>query len=101
MHLGELIKRLEMENQIRVLPIGFKRPHSYRGHYADLAFERAENVTIGEMLTLAKSALGETFTGYKGGHYVMKEYTDVWLAEYGQGDGETIGPLLLDYMLKQ
>lgn len=47
------------------------------------------------MLEHAKSALGATFTGYKGGEYTMNEYTDCWIAEYGEGDGDKIGPTLM------
>ena len=48
----------------------------------------------GEMLEHANSALGATFTGYKGGEYTMHEYTDCWIAEYGKSDGDKIGPTL-------
>lgn len=98
MTLGELIERLEQAPRDQVVPLGFNNPHSYRGYYEDLAFEPAENVTVGEMLDAARSALGKTFEGYKGGDYTMHEYTDVWLASYSF-TGESIGPVLLDYML--
>jgi len=96
--LGELIKRLSKESADKVVPLGFAKPHSYRGFYDELAFEPVKNITVGEMLKAAKKALGATYTGYKGGEYKMKEWTDVWLAYYGQ-TGESIGPILLDYML--
>ncbi len=51
-----------------------------------------------QMLDCAKSSLGQTFRGYKGGDYTMSAHTDVWLAFYGS-TGETIGPVLLGYML--
>jgi hypothetical protein len=97
--LADLIAALEAENPARVLPYGFTGPHSYRGDYMDLAFEPASNVTVGAMPADARSALGATFHGYKGGEYEMGEYTSCWLDEYGSGDGETIGPLLLKLML--
>ena len=96
--LGELIAALEREDPSQVVPVGFKNPHSYRGYYHDLAFEPALNVTVGEMLEAARSALGQTFEGYKGGEFTMTESTDVWIACYGS-HGETIGPVLLSYML--
>ncbi len=99
MYLSELIEVLEKwPNKEQRVPIGFTRPHSYRGYYEDLAFEPKANVTVQHMLDCAKSALGKTFSGYKGGDYTMGEYTDVWLAKYGN-IGEGIGPVLLDYML--
>lgn len=98
MRLGELIEFLKGVDPAKVCRFGLKNPHSYRGYYEDLAFEPAENVTVGEMLAAAEYALGETFTGYKGGEYVMGEHTDCWLANYGDGGGEGIGPMLLQYM---
>lgn len=99
MYLKELIEALEaVEDKAAVLPIGFAGPHSYRGYYDQLAFEPAANVTVQSMLDAAKSAMGRTFTGYKGGEFVMGEYTDCWLADYGCC-GETIGPMLLRFML--
>lgn len=99
MTLGELIAALEAENPDKILPRGFTNPHSWRGDYMQLAFEPASNVTVGEMLADARSALGATFTGWKGGEYTMSEYTDCWLCIEGTSDGETIGPLLLRHLL--
>lgn len=98
MNLGDLIKALEKADPELVLPIGFTKAHSYRGYYEDLAFEPKNFVKVANMLTEAKAALGQTFLGYKGGHYEMGEYTDCWLAEYGCV-GESIGPTLLGLML--
>lgn len=98
MTLQSLIEALERAPADRVVPFGFGRPHSYRGFYDELAFEPKENVTVGEMLADAKSAVGRTFQGYKGGDYTMDGWTHVWLAEYGCS-GEGIGPTLLRYML--
>jgi hypothetical protein len=39
--LGELIEALEKLPEDRVLPVGFDKPHSYRGYYNELAFEPA------------------------------------------------------------
>ena len=98
MTLGELINELKKMDVNKTVPVGFGSPHSYRGYYEDLAFEPAENVTIGSMLTHAESALGKTFQGYKGGDYVMEDYTTVWIANYGESGGEVIGPALLWYI---
>lgn len=96
--LGELIERLEQEPLGKRLKLGFANPHSYRGYYEQLAFEPARNVTVGEMLAAARSALGKTFQGWKGGDYVMDEGSCVWLAQ--QGDcGEMLGALLLECMI--
>lgn len=99
MHLKKLIAFLEQQNQEKIVRFGFNNPHSYRGIYAELAFEPAENITVGEMLACAKAALGNTYMGYKGGNFVMDEYTECWLSPYSMGDGETLGPTLLNYMI--
>lgn len=96
--LGDLIAKLQKHDPEKVLKIGFNRPHSYRGDYSCLAFEKVENITVGEMLNAAQSAIGKTFTGYKGGDYIMNNLTDIYLAEYGS-TGEQIGELLMSYML--
>lgn len=98
--LGELIQALERCDPDKIVRHGFGRPHSYRGYYEQLAFEPMGNRAVVEILADAKAALGATFMGYKGGEYRMDDWTDVWLANYGEC-GETIGPVLLDYMLKE
>ena len=98
MVLKELIEWLETHDAGIVLPYGFHRPHSYRGFYDELAFEPAENVTIGSMLECARAANGETYNGYKGGCYKMGEYTNVWLAERGS-TGEPISVATLEASL--
>jgi hypothetical protein len=97
-YLGELIAFLEARDPAIVVPMGFHEPHSYRGDYFCLAFEPLPNTTVGAMLACAREALGKTYQGYKGGDYVMKEYTNVYLSEYGT-TGEEIGPILLQYMV--
>lgn len=98
--LGELIKVLEAEPPDKRIKLGFTRPHSYRGYYEDLAFELRGNVTIGAMLADAKSALGATFTGWKGGDYVMSEWTQTWIVTERGDLGESLGALLLSLLLK-
>jgi hypothetical protein len=96
--LGDLIKQLAAADQSLVLPHGFHKPHSYRGYYTDLAFEPTTNVTVAQMLKDARTALGSTYQGYKGGDFTMGEYSDCWLAEYGS-EGDGIGSLLIVLML--
>lgn len=99
MTLGELITALEAEDPTRVLPHGFDNPHSYRGYYDQVAFEPASNISIGDMLDAARSALGTTYEGWKGGDFTMDRYTDCWLSMVGSASGETLGPTLLRLML--
>lgn len=97
--LGELIGTLGSQDPAKVLAFGFDSPHSYRGNYWNLAFEIATNITVGEMLEAARSALGRTFTGWKGGEFTMTEHADVYLV-WEEGEcGETLGRVLLHLML--
>jgi len=91
MNLGKLIDRLEQ------LPQGLEMEaitsaYSYRGYYCDLAFEPADGkMMVKDVLTLAKAALGEVFTGYKGGDYMMDADTPVWLSNYGECGKKIMG----------
>ena len=100
MDLGELIKALEAEpDQGKVLPLGLGHPDSYRGFYEQLEFNPVADVTVGQVLADARSAVAATFQGWKGGEYVMGESTPCWLAYRGTGCGEEIGPVLLTLLL--
>ena len=97
MNLGELIDFLEHQDPNFIVKKGFHEPHSYRGYYEQLAFEPCDNISCKEMLEAAKEALDKTYEGYKGGDFKMTQYTEVWIANYGDcGDG--ISHLLLEYM---
>jgi len=97
--LGGIIARLEQEDPTRILPIGFANPHSYRGYYEQLAFEPVRDISIGDVLAAARSALGTTFEGWKGGDFTMTASTDCWISLHGESGDNKIGPLLLELML--
>jgi hypothetical protein len=101
--LGEVISRLQQErDQTRVLPVGFHDPHSWRGYYQELAFCVTENISVGEMLRAADSAVDAHYEGYRGKVYKMTDLTQTYLVvDHHDGNGEQIGSLLLDLMLKQ
>lgn len=88
MTLGELIAELEKLPPTAVVGLG--NAHSYRGYYNDLAFEPKEGATAAELLAEARSCIGRTFTGYKGGEYVMEEYTDCWCSPWGMASQEAL-----------
>lgn len=99
MYVKDLIATLKAEpDQERVLPFGFKRAHSYRGYYDQLAFEPARDVTIASMVAEVEGAVGKVFEGYKGGVYEMDQWTACWLANYGSC-GQELGPTLVGFML--
>jgi hypothetical protein len=96
--LHDLIVALAAADQTYVPPIGFSDPHSYRGYYEDLAFSECRGVSVAEMLATASACVGRTFTGYKGGEYMMYGDTRVWIAPYGESGGDCIGPVLHAYL---
>lgn len=82
MTLGNLIEALTILGDKMIDRI--EEPHSYRGYYCDLSFERGKGkMSAKEALELCQSAMGKKFVGYKGGDYVMGELTPVWIADYG------------------
>jgi hypothetical protein len=94
--LKDLIDWLEEQDPDKIVSDGFGFPHSDRGSYDELAFEPIEEITFGEMLSHAKSALNKTFTGYKGGDYKMTEYTPVYIGKWGCC-GDAITPIHFKY----
>lgn len=98
--LGQLIDMLERVEDKRKgvcfefadLPPGDL--HSWRGSYDELSIGltrspyQADYVTVENWLPILKAAVGQSFTGWKGGEFVMTEDTPVWVAEWGTS-GET------------
>lgn len=91
MQLDELIETLEALPADMIFANGFSNPQSYRGFYDCLAFEPIADVSVSEMLSAAREAMGATYSGYKGGEYVMGEYTDCYIARYSE-TGEALTP---------
>ena len=62
---------------------------SYRGYYCDIAldFEDSRCTTAGKLAECLKNKLYTEMTGYKGGRYLIKESTPVWISNYGDADG--------------
>ena len=81
--LGKLIEALEaMSGDAQVANL--RDPDSYRGYYSDLYFELQEGTRpASELLADCKAAMGQVFTGYKGGNYTMDALTPLWIATYG------------------
>lgn len=77
MKLKDLIALLEKFPADKRVAHGFGNPHSWRGSYDELAFEPVDDTTVGEMLAEARSAIGQTYDGWKGGDYLMTLNTPV------------------------
>lgn len=91
MTLGKMIERLEAMPPETTIE-GIEAPHSYRGYYCDLAFERGENrIAASVALALCKGAMGEVFEGYKGGDFQMGRNTPLWLSNYGTTGQKIMG----------
>lgn len=91
MTLGELIAALSVMPETKQVQ-GLCKPHSYRGYYTDLAFEEAQvTSTAGIMLEMVKECLDQTFTGWKGGDFVMTKITPLWIAERGNSGLKIVG----------
>ena len=88
MTLAELIRILEKQPLNKVVYSGFGKGRSYRGDYAEVAFEPKKNVDVHYMLLQAKMSLGSTYMGYKGGKFKVTEDTVVNIAGFGQCSGE-------------
>jgi hypothetical protein len=84
--LGKLIAYLQELEAIdpETLIQGLGELSSYRGHYVDLAFEPStESTTVTYLLAVCRATMGQVFTGYKGGEFMMGSTTPLWVAPYG------------------
>jgi len=84
MKLDHLIHRLKNIDPNFVPSVAISDPHSYRGFYDELAFQKYDNrVAIGYMIEMATWCIQRTFEGWKGGQYIMTPETECHLADIG------------------
>lgn len=93
--LGELIGVLEQADPDGVVDFDIGGhpgdEMSYRGYYEDLAFTRVfDQKTVGDFLAQCSRSLHATYQGYKGGDFVMRPKTPLWVSDYGQYSGTAI-----------
>lgn len=98
--LGEFIDALAKLDESAVVRYDFgymepTSPASYRGFNDHLAFghqetEYPKEVKVRDVLQWAREALYATYEGYKGGTYMMRENTPLWVANYSQCAGTAI-----------
>ena len=93
--LGELILKLEVIGD-KDKPVIFNEqyhPHtidSWRGSYCELALGYAQTgkpFPVHLWLQKLRETIGATFTGYKGGEFLMGKTTPIWVANYGESNG--------------
>lgn len=102
--LGQLIDKMEevdMEDECFITyDWAFAKPtvlDSWRGSYAELAIgydmEGDYYATCAhQFLEKLKSAVEETFTGYKGGNFTMTKNTPLWVSNYSEtGNTQVVG----------
>lgn len=67
--------------------------NSWRGSYDELALDfetHGEEMKVSEFLKMLKDCIGKTFTGYKGGEYLMHEGTPIWVANYSHSGNTAV-----------
>jgi len=99
MNLGALIRQLEtapQEHEV-MFNFGYFKPQelrSYRGYYEHLALgytdQESYKITVRELLSILKSAIGNVFEGYKGGAYAATADRLVYVSNWGDVTGTTI-----------
>lgn len=87
--LIEALSKLNPEATVYIEPFHLtpKDFISYRGYYEDLAIEYTteyDGISVKSLLESAKKCLGEMFIGYKGGSFLMKVDTPIWVSNYGE-----------------
>jgi len=74
-------------------------PHSYRGHYSDLALEPNEQpIKVPQLIDQLEKVLNTELTGYKGGEFLMDTDVPMWCAEYGNCGKAIVGVEEIDSM---
>ncbi len=69
---------------------------SSRGDYSELAITPSETPTVGLLIAAGlNDAVGRTFYGYKGGEYMMRTDTCLWVAPYGDA-GWRLDDIMVD-----
>ncbi len=102
MRLEEYIQTLKGFDPNLKLEKGLSNPHSWRGSYDQLSFEIVDNITIGEMLKVAEGCIGKIFYGWKGGEYLMDQYSQINVeVESGKcSSGATLFSWFLELLIK-
>lgn len=107
--LGNLIDELEKYPKdwgVYILPFNLVPDFfcSYRGYYRDLNLvvstrteAKYKNVTVGDLLKMAKEADGNTFQGYKGGDFTMNRNTPIWVGDEDYSTGVAIAEVKKAY----
>ena len=78
MELKEFKQQIEKAEMGKTFDFGISEPFSWRGIYAEVAFEMLEQpMTREEILANIEKAYSEEFYGYKGGTFRYDDHTEV------------------------
>lgn len=98
MQLGEIITELEKYDPEALMPLGFEDPHSNSAFWDHLGFVPVRDVSVKNVLTECRWALGREFPGQYQGLYTATTETPCRLSDHGEM-GDDISPLVLRLML--
>ena len=86
MYLYKLVEWLKEQDPEAVVRDGFGPSHEDRSGFHHIGFDPVAETTVGQMLIVAKAAMGATFTGWQGSDFMeftANEYTPCHIGEYG------------------
>jgi hypothetical protein len=83
MNIGEMITALSYVSNDCVIRNAGTEFCSYRGYYEHLAICNTKEVTVKEFKKVLRKQIGKTYTGYKGGEFLMNLDTELFVANYG------------------
>lgn len=87
LNIGDLMDACAANSSGKVIvddKLGIGCENSYRGYYAELAFEPSDDPTRAvDVHAMCNRALTEAYEGYKGGTYRYSRDTPIWFAHYG------------------
>ena len=86
MNLGQFEQHIKSFPEGTIFKYGISEPFSWRGVYAEVAFQMLEeSMTREQILERIQEAYNGIFVGYKGGEYRYCETTDVnFECDYGR-----------------
>lgn len=73
MTIGEVKAYLKTLPQDRHVRLGWDECYCDRGHYEKLGLNLETHSQVSQMLEILEQATGKTFTGYKGGDFLMTD----------------------------
>jgi len=98
--LKEMLSECQLDLEVfidteRSVPGSFD---SYRGYYEHLALSTnppgSTGVTVQGLIIKLSDCLGQFFTGWKGGEFLMTESTPLWISEPGECSDQAIVGLM-------